>query len=461
MTSLDVNKFESGSYPATLFFSDSLGNKKKIKDIDKLCDITLLEQNDVFFTICVQQRVLKPDGYYYHKRTLIESYAYNGVKLDSCEFQGYAYVKRHPTQLKYLVSYIDEENSRVSEYSLTNLDSLVKDIRIFKSNNNEPVSYSPTGKFIQIGKAFYHEEKLYLGLLGTPYYLNNDNAVVFDNGKNLFYYNLLNGKLIWILNQVDLLGKTDGGTTYMPDYKVYSTDGYLILFGKKYDGSKFHLRIRIDNEELSFDEVVSKTNTKMEELTKAQTQIEKPDGNVSNQSSSKVQTERTCGYKFVKPKLIVTWNDNRVSCCNPNCRNWASYYESKQSNLQKAEIQYLNNSLRAHLLENNCDENHKLLDYVALNQFIVSTYTGISEKSSAGITLASFGAAGSIMTDMYSQYLEQSLAKLSFLGYQESNADKIKRLKSKSMVVNIYQINSNYCSKKCKEFCEIMEIRCR
>lgn len=455
---LKAMKIEKNGPETQLVFRDSLGVKKK-SILYKNCDISILAENNIFFTVIGRETAQNPDYTYYTKQTFIETYNNDGIKVDSCSFKGYVHVNKHPTQFKYVVSYIEGENSKVSEFSIANLDSLIQNIRIQKSKTNEAAYYSPTGKFVIIGKALYHNNRIYFGLLGIPHFLNNDNSLIFDDGDYLYYYNLISGKLIWILNKQKVIqGPTVGGTTYRPVYKTYCTEGYIVLIGTKYSGDKFHLKIKIDNQEQTFDEVVKSTNTKLlEESNKNNsTQSTSTTSNDNSNNSVGLSQSRTCTYKFVKPKLNVTWNDNRIGCCNPNCRYWAGYYENKKSNLENAEIEYLNNLLKAHFIENNCDDTHKALDFMALNEFIVSNYYGWDMNNSVGQSLIAIGTAGSVLSYAY----ENAFSNMSIFGYQESTSEKLKRLKSKNKIVNIYNVQSKYCSKYCKEYCEIFNIKC-
>jgi len=170
---------------------------------------------------------------------------------------------------------------------------------------------------------------------------------------------------------------------------------------------------------------------------------------------NQVQTSNeSCTYKFTKPVLSITWVDNRHNCCNPKCTKLSRYYDVSKDNQEAAERQYLNDALEAHFIEMKATPEHKAQDRMRLGEFISNTY--YPNQPDVGFdmnkVMAMLSAAGSTMQAGFTP----DLSALS----NETEAQKIQRLKSKSRKVNKYKVEK-YCSESCEEYCKYLDCGCR
>jgi hypothetical protein len=167
-----------------------------------------------------------------------------------------------------------------------------------------------------------------------------------------------------------------------------------------------------------------------------------------------VQNKVNCSYTFTKPILSINWVDNRHNCCNPKCNKLSRYYDVSKDNQEAAERQYLNDALEAHFIEIKATPEHKAQDRMRLGEFISNTY--YPNQPDVGFdmnkVMAMLSAAGSTMQAGFTP----DLSALS----NETEAQKIQRLKSKSRKVNKYKVEK-YCSESCEEYCKYLDCGCR
>lgn len=442
-----------------LIFKDQSGNIiKQIKfssSDDNFVDLKILKKIDQL--VFVKRDISFNENNSYHYRgTYFETYNSFGKKLDSIYFNGNVGIGIHPSKNQYLISYMDKTSSIVAEYSLSNLDSLIEIVDSKNSVGYRSCRYSPTGSYVLIDKAIYFGGKLYFGIIGVPYFFNNDNSVVFDDGDYFYAFDLIQGKLKWLMNKQEAIqGKSkDVGVTYRPDIQlIQPNEGGLVVIGKKYSGEKFHMFIEFPKIEQTFDEILAATIQNENKNISNKENKENEDNQIKNKVNSSIDPNlpRTCDLKFVKPKLNISWVDNRVKCCNPNCRYRSAYIESKQNNQNEVEKLYLQDVLRAHEIETKCDNQHSASDAKALADFITNTY---SDKSDWYQSTNEY--IKSIISSSLSSYkglLEQM--------YFETEGQKLARLKSKNRSVPIYTVLSNYCGKDCQKYCELVNIKCK
>jgi len=159
-------------------------------------------------------------------------------------------------------------------------------------------------------------------------------------------------------------------------------------------------------------------------------------------------TTGNCSFQFSKPKLNITWIDNRKSCCNPYCTRYASYSNIQKENQIGAEKIYLSNVLEAHFLEVGADEKHKEQDRLRLNDFLNKTYANSSAVESM------FGAFTNLamsQADIFSSSINSTFQQYN----NKSKEDRIKELRSKNREALMYS-NGRHCSEKCEKFCKSM-----
>ena len=437
-------KIEKMDNLTTLVFVDSSGNPCKKHNF---LDVQILDINNEFVTILKRINKINNNGSYQEFGSYIHTFSRNGLSIDSVFFKGSTVFKVHPNRNKYLVSYEEDNANIVSEFSLMNLDSLIRVVDIKENfSGYRIVNYSPAGQFILIDKGIYLENKLYFGLLGVPTFLNNDNCVVFHKENFLYGYDLIEGKLKWLFDLSKLLQKAN----YQKNIEYLISDGVFKLIDIGGDeNAKLCLRIlkvQFESAEQNFEEVITATIKSEIQNKIIQENVIKND-NISTNSNS----PRTCSFALSKPSLNITWVDNRVKCCNPYCKMRSQYHENKKDNLERAEINYLFDLLKAHYLETNCDNNHKASDGLYFTEIIPKLYAKTESEEFLYRYFASELATKGIAV--------QSI--LEGMVLFETPEQKIQRFRNKKRSIPIYSVTSSYCSKNCKEYCELVGIKCK
>jgi len=235
----------------------------------------------------------------------------------------------------------------------------------------------------------------------------------------------------------------NGGDTY----KGNVSNGKFQGFGEYYysESKKTFKGNWVDNKANGYGELYSNNGTLLEKGNyingEFQQPVEIPQVNQIANNTDKLEMVN-CSFQFSKPKLNITWVDNRKSCCNPYCKNYATYSNNKTTNQIIAEKKYLSDIMEAHFLEVNASEEHKKSDRLRLFNFMNSTY--INNNSNDIFSAFNLENMGFSMMS-----LENPFASL------QSKETRIKELKSKNREVDMYS-TGRYCSEKCKKFCNDM-----
>jgi hypothetical protein len=159
--------------------------------------------------------------------------------------------------------------------------------------------------------------------------------------------------------------------------------------------------------------------------------------------ANNLTTTGNCSFQFKKPTLKIKWIDNRRSCCNYDCKNYASYTDIKKKNLLNQEQIYLTNILEAHFIECDADENHKIRDREKLTKYLNENYYNSSNPLESMLGLTQSMALSSGMAYQITSRFESSM------GISKTKSQRIQELKNTNFELNLYE-TSKYCSDKCK-----------
>lgn len=136
------------------------------------------------------------------------------------------------------------------------------------------------------------------------------------------------------------------------------------------------------------------------------------------------QVDCNCNFVFTKPKLNITYIDNRMMCCYCKKR-YAKHYSSAKSRKDAEELTYLGEILELHYQKVNADDCYKNECLKRYTQFVNDNYGML-----AGLTSGMFSKVGVLFQ--------------SFFG---------KTMGSKNRTIDMYSIESNFCSPKCQDDC--------
>ncbi len=246
----------------------------------------------------------------------------------------------------------------------------------------------------------------------------------------------------------------ENGNTYKGDLSNCKYQGFGEYFSGK---SKTTFKANwVDNKANGYGELYSSNGTLIEKGNYINGELQPlPEISQVNQNTNYTNNPGlvSCSFQFSKPKLKITWVDNRKSCCNYTCKNYAVYTNKKSENLLIQEQVYLTNILEAHFLECDADENHKNSDRARLNKYITENYYKSSNPLEAMLGMTQSLALSSGMAYQLTSRFESSL------GISKTKSQRIQELKSTNFELNLYE-TSKYCSDKCKNISTYYGYKC-
>jgi hypothetical protein len=248
----------NGDLQYNVYFNDSIGTQLNRVVIDNY-DVNVISNDNKFVWIyCAGGGYWsheKPNSVYHDE---LRKYSRNGELIQRKIFNssnGKTKIKFHPYSDRYLVSYRENNKNLISEFSLSNIDSL---IQVIYENNwkyiEDKIGYSPTGKYIKIRETIFRGKDKYFVQFGeTGFFCDEDKLLLCQNDDYIVGFDIVNRSILWKMEKKNF--RINDGNENPIWFNIIYNQNKILLFDDYYIAQIDLQNTRFDIESVSIEKL--------------------------------------------------------------------------------------------------------------------------------------------------------------------------------------------------------------